>query len=559
MKAVCVLVCFALAHSASANIFKRSHRPDTESLIEQPLDYINQYQRPLYQPQVQTYRQYIRAQKQKQQQQQQQPESASHESSQETSERFQDETQQYVAYPAAAAANAREWNTPLFSAIKKMKKDVAPTFGEIAMWRSLHMAAEPDVPVQKELQMIFAEAQKAMKHPTAVEKAQFHEAYTLAAEKNDEDAHLNATELLKKYEYPVEEHTVKTDDGYFLTLFRIPAKKQQIRDVTAKPVVFLMHGLLGSADDWLLMGPGKSLAYLLADAGYDVWLGNARGNKYSRRHASKHPAQNDFWQFSTDEVAMHDLPAMIDYALMTSGQEKLHYVGHAQGTTAFFALVAAFPVYNDKIISMHALSPMVYMTNARSPLIRLVAPTSSFEVRLRHLIGHGAFEPTKELIASVGGDMCLAEIGCKNVCSNVNFVISGISIEGVDAARAALAVAHLPAGSSVRTIKQYGQAVASGDFKKYDFGPAINSQVYGTVEPPKYNISQVTAPVTLYSAVEDWLAHPEDVARLQAELPNSEFYKVPVPHFSHMDFQFSTNATELVYKKLIDSLNNRPY
>ncbi|KOB73732.1 Yolk polypeptide 2 [Operophtera brumata] len=436
----------------------------------------------------------------------------------------------------------------------KVHTDVEPSLGKSMTWRGLKKVANPDAPVQKELQMIFADAQKAMKHPTAVEKARFHEAYTIAAEKTDEDAHLNATEMLKKYEYPVEEHTVQTDDGYFLTLFRI--KKQQISDETAKPVVFLMHGLLGSADDWLLMGPGKSLAYLLADAGYDVWLGNARGNKYSRRHASKHPAMNDYWLFSTDQIALHDVPAMMDYALTTSGQEKLHYVGHALGTTAFFALAASYPAYNEKIISMHALSPMAYMTHARSPLMRMVAPTSYFEARLRHLVGHGAFEPSKELIASIGGDMCLAEIGCKNVCSNVNFVMSGISIEGVDAAQAAVVVAHLPAGGSIRTIKQYGQAVASGEFRKYDYGPTVNSQVYGTVEPPKYNMSRVTAPVTLYSAAEDWLAHPADVTRLQAELPHSEYYEVPEPHFAHMDFQFSPQATELVYKKLINSLSS---
>lgn len=59
-----------------------------------------------------------------------------------------------------------------------------------------------------------------------------------------------------------------------------------------------MHGFIASAENWLLKSE-KSLAFLLADNGFDVWLGNARGNRHSRRHKTLNPdTDEEFWNFS---------------------------------------------------------------------------------------------------------------------------------------------------------------------------------------------------------------------------------------------------------------------
>lgn len=106
-------------------------------------------------------------------------------------------------------------------------------------------------------------------------------------------------------------------------------------------------------------------------------MGNARGNYYSRKHLSLNPDgifNTRFWEFSWDEIGNVDLPTMIDYALGHSGEPRLHYIGHSQGTTVFFVMGSLRPDYNAKIISMHALAPVAFMANNRNPLLLFISP-----------------------------------------------------------------------------------------------------------------------------------------------------------------------------------------
>lgn len=66
------------------------------------------------------------------------------------------------------------------------------------------------------------------------------------------------TSLISSKGYPVEDYTVQTKDGYLLSVQRIPHGRVKSNSVK-KPVVFLQHGLLSSATDWVINFPSEAL------------------------------------------------------------------------------------------------------------------------------------------------------------------------------------------------------------------------------------------------------------------------------------------------------------
>ena len=90
--------------------------------------------------------------------------------------------------------------------------------------------------------------------------------------------------------------------------------------------------------------------FVLSRAGYDVWMGNYRGNTYSTNHVSLDPAEYEFWKFSWDQMGQYDLPSMLGYVLNHTQASKIQYVGHSMGTTAFMAMSDYHQEIYDKYV-----------------------------------------------------------------------------------------------------------------------------------------------------------------------------------------------------------------
>ena len=79
--------------------------------------------------------------------------------------------------------------------------------------------------------------------------------------------------------------------------------------------------------------------------------------------------------FSWGEMALNDLPAMVDYVLNTTKMPSLGYVGHSQGSLIAFTGTSVSKELTSKINVLIGLGPVATVKYIESP-IRYLAPLS---------------------------------------------------------------------------------------------------------------------------------------------------------------------------------------
>lgn len=74
----------------------------------------------------------------------------------------------------------------------------------------------------------------------------------------------------------------------------------------------------------------QSMAFRLVEKGFDVWVNNSRGTKYSLEHkyidVKREPER--YYDFSFHELGIYDMPALFKFVAKNTGFKKVSCVGH---------------------------------------------------------------------------------------------------------------------------------------------------------------------------------------------------------------------------------------
>ncbi|XP_017772935.1 PREDICTED: lipase 1-like [Nicrophorus vespilloides] len=368
-----------------------------------------------------------------------------------------------------------------------------------------------------------------------------------------DELHKTTNQIITKYGYPCETHYITTEDGYILTVYRIPKRNPQPEGVKPQLPVLLVHGLFGSSADWVLLGPENALSFLLSDNNYDVWLINCRGTRYSMNHTTldpeSKPTMRRFWNYSWHEIGVYDIPATIDYILPLTQSKQIIHVGHSQGATSFAVMMSEKPEYNEKVIVHIAYAPAIFLCNIRNPLLKLPALSERTRLytKLRALLGDFNAGPQLYLLAEIGKIICQVGSSLHAVCKNIVSSLFDMSMGQILPNLLPILLGHYPAGASTKQLVHYSQSIIHCDFRKYQEGPESSS---------KYNLSHIRVPIYAYSGNLDTIQVTKDTVKYGKKLIGGFRKLYVIRNFAHSDFVFGKDAKRLVYNSTINILNS---
>ncbi|XP_075726282.1 lipase 3 isoform X2 [Rhipicephalus microplus] len=352
---------------------------------------------------------------------------------------------------------------------------------------------------------------------------------------NDPDVCTTIEALVRSKGYPFETHEIATEDGYLLQMHRIPhgrdghcgANETGMACCERGPV-FVMTGLLADSASMVLDFPKQSLGYVLADNGYDVWLGNVRGTTYGKKHKKWDVKSKKFWNFSFHEHAIFDVPAHIDYILREAKRKDLLYIGMSQGTLTFFTMLAEKPWYNDRIKAFAGLAPFYKLGHLKVPPLAAFSPYAEAPLRLAHAAGSYEVLPQGMPIAGFVRHFC--GYATRGICSLLADNFANFGSRYINESRIPVYLCHLPAGTSMKNIIHFDQRSV-----------------------PEYELSNVKTDLGIFWSAGDEFVPPEDVRELLKSLQGNVKinHYIDDPFYTHIHFLVSTTNGVYLHKELL--------
>ncbi|KAF4182927.1 hypothetical protein CNMCM8927_009031 [Aspergillus lentulus] len=364
----------------------------------------------------------------------------------------------------------------------------------------------------------------------------------------------NFADICAIFGYEAEEHIVQTKDGFLIGLHRLAYRRGEEgrlvnrgEGTLEKKVVYLHHGLLMCSEVWVcLTDAQRCLPFQLVERGYDVWLGNNRGNKYSKKSIHHSPLSTKFWGFSMDEFAFYDIPDSINYILNVTGQASLSYIGFSQGTAQAFATLSIHPLLNQQIDVFVALAPAMAPSGLRNRIVDSLMKASPNFLFL--LFGRRSILSSTPMWQTI----LYPPIFVRIIDASLS-ILFGWEGKNISWYQKLASYLHLYSFTSTKSVVHWFQIMRHRTFQMYDdevhapFSVVASQRFY---KPVKYPTRNIKTPIVLLYGGSDSLI---DIEAMLRELPRGTVAK-SIPSYEHLDFLWARDVDQQVFGHVFEAL-----
>ena len=345
-------------------------------------------------------------------------------------------------------------------------------------------------------------------------------------------------ELFPEEKYLVQQYDLYTEDGYHLALFRIQNHTEHRGSFSSEkvPVLFLP----GTCDDTLsslfCAGPDQSFGFILADEGFDLWSGNFRGCRFSRKHKELQISQAEYWEGLTFEHRNRfDIPCFVQKVAEIT-HKQMAILGFSMSCLNILQCLAEPEMRGeiaDHIFSYQLISPGLLLKNSTSPLPAFI---KSYVERL---------ESQGKLHGSLGNKhwnkKCLERVGTtaedfkKRATAQVKYFDHDIDYIywNVYAPRDEFNPSYRSYVNWNNWLQYYNDSTKDEIvIKKYDYKDR-NMEIYQQEEPPRYDLGGIQEALTLYRGSSDKIFCEKDFELLVKTLKSAQVTAVTLDIFGH--------------------------
>ena len=298
-----------------------------------------------------------------------------------------------------------------------------------------------------------------------------------------------------------------------------------------------------------LLRSNISFPYTMAKEGYDVWVGNNRGNRFTNNNG-----QEGFWDYVFDHLAKYDITAIVNSVLSHSSSESLVFVGHSQGSLQLLSALSEGYIEESKIKSYIGLGPILSIYNNKSSfVIQMITKIPLIEFLLK--LGFKSALVLPQWSSRLTGVlMCNSKMAAEFAMWVVNIFCGFPKTNKLTHRQLARVIANEPGGCALTNILQWKQFGSQERMRYFDYGRCKNLEIYKQEVPPEYQLHKIMeyrfSKCIFIGSVDVMMKHCllslkyfKDCARV-----------VMLEDYNHNDYLWSPSAYEDIYKPSLQFL-----